>query len=112
MELRAAFELFLADQPRDCLRPSELLEVFERMGLDADYASATDMLRFMVENQGDEFMTFDRFMKSANDYFNERNTREGIERIYRLFDNEKTGRITKQDIERISGDLDMFFRSE
>ncbi len=66
----------------------------------------------MVDELGDEEMHFDKFLKIANDYYNQRDTQEGIQRIYRLFDNNGTGAITKSDIERISTDLDMFFKPE
>ncbi len=43
-ELKDAFELFIGDQNKRTIRPSEMLPVFVRLGLDKDNASAMDML--------------------------------------------------------------------
>ena len=70
------------------------------------------MLEYMVDELGDEEMFFEKFLKVANDYYNQRDTTRGISRIYRLFDNNDTGIISKSDLERISGELDMYFKPE
>ncbi len=51
-------------------------------------------------------------MKYVNDFYNERGTEVGIARIYRLFDNDNNGYITKTDIERIASEFDMFFKPD
>ncbi len=82
------------------------------MELDKRFVSAAELLEHMIIDLGDPEMDFNKFMKVSNDYYNQRSTSEGIARIYRLFDNEGLGKMTKQDIERISGELDMFFRPD
>ena len=56
----------------------------------------------MIDELGDVEMHFEKFMRHVNDYYNQRNTSEGIERIFKLFDNEQTGVLTRDDIYRIS----------
>lgn len=43
-------------------------------------------------------LTFDEFIEQATDFFNERTTLEGIERIFLLFDNQNKGMIAAKDI--------------
>ena len=43
-------------------------------------------------------LTFDEFIEQATDFFNERTTLEGIERIFLLFDNQNKGMISAKDI--------------
>ena len=50
----------------------------------------------------DEEMHFDRFMKHTNDFYSQRQNTEGIERIFKLFDNEGIGIITREDLRRIA----------
>ena len=65
-----AFELFIADSNKETLKPSELLLVFKRIELNKQYASATQLLEYIVNELGDPDLTFDRFMKITNDYYN------------------------------------------
>ena len=56
----------------------------------------------MVEELGDPELTFDRFIRHANDFYNQRESSEGIERIFRLFDNENLGYLSRDDFARLS----------
>ncbi len=100
-QLRKAFELFIAEQNKSTLRPSELLQVFLRLGLDSEYQSCTDMLCYLVEECGDVEMSFDKFIGHANDFYSQTTTKEGIERIFKLFDGNMTGEMTREDFERV-----------
>ena len=62
----------------------------------------------MVDELNDPEVTCERFLRHANDYFNLRTTTEGVERIFALFDNDKTGFISKDDMARISSELSLF----
>ena len=47
-----------------------MLAVFLRLGIEKDNASGVEMLQNMVEELGDPEMTFDRFIRHANDFYN------------------------------------------
>ncbi len=61
---------------------------------------------------GDSEVYFEKFIKYANDFYNQRGTAEGIRRIFKLFDNQGIGSVTKADIERLASELDIFFKPE
>ena len=68
-EMRKAFELFIAEQNKHTLKPSEMLAVFKRMGLDKEFTSCTELLTYMVNELGDIDMHFEKFMRLTNDYY-------------------------------------------
>ena len=47
-----------------------MLVVFIRLEIYKENSAGVEMLRYMVEELGDPEMTFDRFVRSANDYYN------------------------------------------
>jgi len=66
------------------------------------------MIKYMVDELNDPEVTCDRFLRHANDYFNQRATVEGVERIFTLFDNDKTGVISKDDMSKLSSEFGLF----
>ena len=57
-------------------------------------------------------LTFDEFLDAAATFFNQRESHEGLSRIFKLFDNQESGRLTKQDMRRISNELDLYLKTE
>ena len=57
-------------------------------------------------------MTFDEFMDASANYFNVRDSHEGISRIFSLFDIDQKGSLNKKDLRRISNELDLYLTSE
>ena len=49
----SAFELFIAEENKNTIKPSDLLKVFLRLGLDGNYSSCTDMLMHIIDETGD-----------------------------------------------------------
>ena len=71
-DLRDAFELFIGDQNKRTFKPSEMLAVFLRLGIEKDNASGVELLQYMVDELSDPELTFDRFIRQANDFYNQR----------------------------------------
>ncbi len=61
--------------------------MFKKLGLDKEFSSAYEMLEKMMIDLGDSEVYFEKFIKYANDFYNQRGTAEGIRRIFKLFDN-------------------------
>ena len=65
-----------------------MARVFEKIGLDRSKASIYAMVKSMDNDYNNELgLTFDEFMQNACDYFNKRDSYEGISRIFLLLDN-------------------------
>ena len=60
------------------------------------------MLCYLVDDLNDEEMHFDKFIKHANDFYSQTNTTEGIGRIFKLFDGNMTGEMSRDDVLRIT----------
>eukprot|EP00353_Schmidingerella_taraikaensis_P014158 CAMPEP_0185583192 /NCGR_PEP_ID=MMETSP0434-20130131/21372_1 /TAXON_ID=626734 ORGANISM="Favella taraikaensis, Strain Fe Narragansett Bay" /NCGR_SAMPLE_ID=MMETSP0434 /ASSEMBLY_ACC=CAM_ASM_000379 /LENGTH=166 /DNA_ID=CAMNT_0028202203 /DNA_START=6 /DNA_END=506 /DNA_ORIENTATION=- len=111
-ELRQAFELFIPDK-QTTVKPYELLNCFERLGLNESRKAMYEMIQSMSTSVNNELgLTFEEFLDLAATYFNKRDTHEGLSRIFKLFDNTERGRLTKKDMRRISNELDLYLKSE
>ena len=87
--------------------------MFEKLGLDKSKPSIYQMVASLDTTYNNELgLTFDEFIDLASDFFNTRSTHEGISRIFLLFDNAQTGRLDRQDMRRISNELDIYLSSE
>ena len=49
-------------------------------------------------------------MRAVNDFYNDRTTREGIKRIFLLFDRDDSGALTRDEIMYISNTYDVFLK--
>lgn len=84
--IKVAFELFL-QKNQSTIKPIEMLQVFEKIGLDKSNQSIYGMVKSLDNTYNNEIgLTFEEFMDQAADYFNQRGTREGISRIFSLLD--------------------------
>ena len=57
-------------------------------------------------------MHFDKFMRITNDYYSQRQSDDGIDRIFRLFDNNGKGFLDKDDFKRCLAEFDIEIDSE
>ena len=111
-QLKEAFELFLSDK-QSTVKPIELLQCFERLGFDQSRKALYGMVQSMCTDVNNELgVTFEEFLDQAANYFNNRDSHEGLSRIFLLFDNAENGRLSKQDMRRISNELDLYLKSE
>ena len=64
-----------------------MVKVFEKTGLNITSPSIFAMIKHMDTSANNEIgLTFDQFMNNAATYFSERRTKEGVSRIFKLFD--------------------------
>ena len=95
------------------MRPCDMERVFRSIAGEINKPAIYAMVKHMdTEANNAKGITFSEFMKQATDFFNERQTLEGVERIFMLFDTENTGQLTREDLQRISNELDMYLTSE
>ena len=106
-EIRQAFELFDTNNTGK-INPAELKSAMESLGFDSRNPT---IFRMIVEldtpqaaKQGG--ITFDTFLEAINSKLGDKESREGIKRIFDLFiDDPNTNTITIQALKRISKEL-------
>ena len=111
-DIREAFELFLPVHTTT-VKPGEMAQVFEKMGAKLFQPSIYAMIKSMDTPVNNEVgLTFEQFMDLSARFFSDRSTKEGVARIFMLFDAQEKGHLTKTDLRRISNELDIYLTSE
>ena len=59
-----------------------------------------------------EGLSFDQFMQLATTYYSDRYSRDGIKRIFQLFDEENTGLVTRETFRKMAEQLDVFLNKD
>ena len=73
-----------------------MVQIFEKLGLDQSTTSIYNMVKHLDNTYNNELgLTFDEFMDQACDFFNKRDTYEGLSRIFALFDTGNNGKLTR-----------------
>jgi centrin-1 len=99
-ELREAFGLFDSDN-KGALDARELKAAIRAMGFDVK----KDQVRKMMQDIGREpnqLISQPDFFEIMRDKMHEKGSREEIMKIFQLFDEEHTGRITLRNLKRIA----------
>ena len=92
------------------MKPSQLYAVFKSLKLEKQFASATNAIKHMVEGLGDPEVTFEQFITHINQYYDQRNSPEGLRRIFSLYDQRGKGVLTRQDFERLNIEMELGFQ--
>lgn len=100
-EIKAAFDLFDNDGS-GTIAPSEVSAALASLG--SDRSASFFRLLEGIEELGAE-ITFDQFLAHVTDRLGNRNTPEGIERIFYLFDDTGSGSITLAQMKRVAKEL-------
>ena len=92
-EIRSAFELFDSDAS-GVIYPKEMLHTMQRMNLHNERRSMYALVESMcTEENSNDGLSFDQFMQLVNTYYSDRYSREGIKRIFQLFDEHQQGYV-------------------
>lgn len=100
-EIKAAFDLFDNDGS-GTIAPSEVSAALASLG--SDRSASFFRLLEGIEELGAE-ITFDQFLAHVTDRLGNRNSPEGIERIFYLFDDTGSGSITLAQMKRVAKEL-------
>merc|ERR1711903_427686 len=90
-EIREAFGLFDADA-------SGMIDVRE-------LKAAMRALGFEVENDGNGTIEFGEFLEMMTGKMGEKDTREDIEKVFKLFDDDNTNKISFRNLARVAEEL-------
>ncbi len=101
-EIREAFSMFDTDGSGK-IDPKELKAAMHSLGFEKKSPTVYEMI-CDLEERGHE-VDFDEFLDSISSKLGNRETREGIDRIFDLFDDDKSGTINLNNLKRVAKEL-------
>lgn len=101
-EIREAFSMFDTDGAGK-IDPKELKAAMNSLNFEKKSPTVYEMI-CDLEELGTE-VDFDQFLDAISSKLGNRETRDGIDRIFELFDDDKTGTINLNNIRRVAKEL-------
>merc|ERR1712154_508475 len=102
-ELKEAFELFDTDNS-GTIDMKELRAAMKALGYDAQ-KEELKKIRFELDKDIGDEINFDEFLEIMTGRICKADTREDIDKIFRLFDEDNTGYITLRNLKKICQEL-------
>lgn len=102
-EIREAFNLF-DNEGTGVIDPKELKSAMQSLGFETKNPTIYQMFS-ELERETTGPIDFDRFLDGITNKLGDRETREGIQKIFNLFDTERKGSISLKDLKRVSKEL-------
>ncbi len=101
-EIREAFSMFDTDGSGK-IDPKELKAAMHSLGFEKKSPTVYEMICDLEERGGE--VDFDEFLDAISSKLGNRETRDGIDRIFDLFDDDKTGSINLNNLKRVAKEL-------
>mmetsp|Transcript_65875 Transcript_65875/g.153072 ORF Transcript_65875/g.153072 Transcript_65875/m.153072 type:complete len:170 (-) Transcript_65875:189-698(-) len=101
-EIREAFNLFDTDGS-GTIDPAELKAAMRSLGFDTKNPTIFQMIADL--DQDGNAIGFEDFLDAITQKLGDKETREGIYKIFNLFDDDKTGGISLKNLKRVSKEL-------
>lgn len=102
-ELRQAFDLFDTDG-NGVIDPKELKAAMQALGFEAKNQILFDMIDNFDKNEAG-IINFEQFLDIMTSRIAGNDTKEDVQKVFNLFDEDKTGYITLQNMKRVAKDL-------
>mmetsp|Transcript_123425 Transcript_123425/g.356819 ORF Transcript_123425/g.356819 Transcript_123425/m.356819 type:complete len:175 (+) Transcript_123425:80-604(+) len=102
-EIREAFNLFDTDG-RGEIDVRELKAAMRSLGFETKNPTIFQMIADLGADGGDR-IEFDEFLDAITSKLGDKETRDGINKIFRLFDDDGTGTISLKNLKRVSKEL-------
>ena len=103
VEIKKAFDIFDTDQS-GAISVQELLKAMTNLGFDSKNPSIFNMISDMDEDGSGE-IEFDEFLDMMTARISEHNTKEDLERIFKLFDEDRTNEISFANLKKVAEEL-------
>merc|ERR1712014_506132 len=112
-EIREAFNLFDADAS-GAIDVRELKAAMRALGFEVKKEELKKMISD-IDNDGNGSIEFAEFLEMMTGKMGEKDTREDIEKVFKLFDDDNTGKISLRNLRRVAQELgenniDEFYR--
>merc|ERR1712187_672029 len=101
-EIREAFNLFDTDGSGS-IDPAELKAAMRSLGFETKNPTIFQMIADL--DQDGSMINFEEFLDAICKKLGDKETRDGINKIFALFDDDKTGHITLKNLKRVSKEL-------
>merc|ERR1712193_264283 len=102
-EIREAFDLFDTDGS-GTIDAKELKVAMRALGLDAKKDEIRRMIND-IDKDGSGTIDFNEFLNMINARMGDRDSREEIIKVFRLFDDDETGKISFKNLKRVAQEL-------
>jgi Ca2+-binding EF-hand superfamily protein len=102
-DLREAFELFDTDG-NGTIDTNELKAAMQNLGFDAKNHTVYQMISD-IDRNGTGDINFDEFLDLMTVKLGDNDSEEEVRKVFNLFDDDKTGYITIQNLKRVAKDL-------
>lgn len=102
-EIKEAFDLFDTDNS-GTISVQELTAAMKSLGFDTKNAVIYKMIEEM-DQDGNGLISFEEFLDMMTARISDKNTRDDIERVFKLFDSNRNGFISLDDMKRVAKEL-------
>merc|ERR1712048_450892 len=102
-EVKDAFDLFDTDSS-GAVSVQELVEAMQSLGLEQKNEAVFNMIK-EIDTDGSGELEFAEFLEMMTARLTNKTPRADIERVFKLFDNDRTGEISLDNLKRVANDL-------
>ena len=102
-EIKEAFDLFDTDGSGQ-IDPKELKAAMQSLGFEAKNQTIFQMISDLDKNKNGT-IDFEEFLDMMTARMSDKDTREDIDKVFRLFDDDNTGTITLKNLKRVAREL-------
>lgn len=102
-EIREAFNLFDTDGSGS-IDPRELKAAMQSLGFDNKNPTVYQMIADL-DREYSTSIDFEEFLDAITSKLGDKELRDGIQKIFSLFDDDKTGNITMKNLKRVAKEL-------
>ena len=102
-EIKEAFDLFDTDGS-GAIDPKELRAAMQSLGFEAKNQTIFQMITDLDKNKSGN-IDFEEFLDMMTARMSDKDTREDIQKVFRLFDDDGTGSITLRNLRRVAKEL-------
>merc|ERR1712066_214252 len=102
-EVKDAFDLFDADSS-GAVSVTELVEAMRSLGLEQKNEAVFNMIK-EIDTDGSGELEFTEWLEMMTARLSDKTPRSEIERVFKLFDDDRTGEISLANLKRVANDL-------
>merc|ERR1719238_252491 len=102
-EIREAFNLFDTDGS-GTIDPKELKSAMESLGFEAKNQTIYQMIGD-IDKDGSGAIDFDEFLDMMTAKMSDKDSREDIQKVFNLFDDDASGKISMKNLKRVAREL-------
>ncbi len=84
--------------------PKELTSAMESLGFEAKNQTIYQMIKD-IDKDGSGAIDFDEFLDMMTAKMSDKDTKEDINKVFKLFDDDSTGKITMKNLKRVAREL-------